>query len=131
MNFLAALVVVLVFGPPLVIVPLVLALLAMGMFAHDGPRRVRKTFVCPVRGQRVRAYFLVPVGGAHPSSVLSCTAFLNPARVTCAEACRDFAEVGWTPPVGVFARWALTSDRVMGPSVDKGFAPEPVIKAVA
>jgi hypothetical protein len=125
MNVLAALVVVLVFGPPLIIVPAILGLLAVGMFFHDGPRRVRKTFVCPVRGQRVSADFLVPVGDDRPSSVLSCTAFINPARVTCAKACRDVAEVHWTPPVGVFARWAL------GPSVDEGPAPEPVIKAAA
>jgi hypothetical protein len=128
MDFLAAVVVVLVFGPPLIIVPAILGLLAIGMFSHDGPRRVRKTLVCPVRGQRISADFLVPVGDDRPSSVLSCTAFINPARVTCAKACRDVAEVHWTPPVGVFARWALTSDRVMGPSGAEGPAPAPVTK---
>jgi hypothetical protein len=115
MTLLAILVTVLVFGPVLVIVPVILTLCAVGLFATDAPSRVRRGFECPVRHRAVVADFAVPLGAARPTSVMSCTAFADPSRVTCAQGCLDGAAVRWAPPPSVFAGWALVSDGVAGP----------------
>jgi hypothetical protein len=112
--FMMLVVVLVVFGPLLVIVPGVLILCAIGLFSGDGPRRARATFECPVRRSRVTADFAVPVGAAKPGSVTACSAFQDPSRVTCAQRCLEAADVRWTPPVGLFGRWALMSDGVVG-----------------
>jgi hypothetical protein len=115
MTLLAAVVVLLVFGPLLVIVPGILILSAIGLLSSRGaPRIVTKVFPCPFKRRRVRAEFLIAPGAAHPSSVTSCSAFRDPKNVTCAKRCLELADVRWTPPTGVFARWALTSDGVAG-----------------
>lgn len=126
MTLLAALVVLLVFGPLLVIVPGVLILSAIGLVSGGASRLVTKVFRCPFRRQRVRAEFLIAPGAAHPSSVASCTAFRDPKRVTCAKRCLELADVRWTPPTGVFARWALTSDGVAGGLEGPPLVPGPV-----
>lgn len=113
MELFAVFVVVLVFGPPLVIVPALLALCGIGLFAADGPRQARCTFDCPVTGHRTTAEFSVPPGAAQPRAVVSCSQFRPATRVTCAQFCLDAAGVRWSAPVGVFGRWALTSDGVV------------------
>jgi hypothetical protein len=112
MTLLTASVVLVVFGPLLVIVPGVLILCAIGLFTGGPPRIVTKGFRCPFKRRDVRAEFLVRPGARHPSWVASCSAFRRPKHVTCAQRCRELADVRWTPPTGVFARWALTSDGV-------------------
>ena len=108
MTLLATFIVALVFGPALVIAPAFLVLSLLGMLAGDGPRAVRKVFWCPMRRRTVTADFLVAASGAaQPSAVASCSAFADPRRVTCAQRCLEGTEVRWTPPVAVFARWAL------------------------
>jgi hypothetical protein len=114
MTLLAILVVVLVFGPLLLIVPTILALCAIGLFATDAPGRARHGFECPVRHRAVVADFAVPLGAAGPASVVSCSAFADPTRVTCAQGCLDHLSARWAPPPGVFAAWALVSDGVVG-----------------
>jgi hypothetical protein len=111
-TLLAAGVVLVVFGPLLVIVPGVLILCAIGLLTGDAPRVVTKGFRCPLKQRTVRAEFLVRPGAAHPSRVASCSAFRDPKHVTCAQRCLELADVRWTPPMGAFARWALTSDGV-------------------
>lgn len=125
MTALATAIVLLVFGPPLIIGLALLVLLGIGVFS-DGPQAVRKTFRCPLRARRVTAEFVVPVGAARPCSVVSCTAFKDPNRITCAKPCLGLAEVYWTPPRGVFARWALTSGGLVGPNGGEGSSPETV-----
>jgi hypothetical protein len=110
MSALAILVVLLVSGPPLVIVPVLLALCVFGLVATGSPRRARTAFTCPVRHTRVIADFAVPVGAGQPGAVLACSAFADPSRVSCAQRCLETVAVRWTPPVGAFARWALTAD---------------------
>lgn len=114
MSVLAMLVAVLVFGPLLVLVPWILFLCAVGLFAAESPFRVRQRLECPVRGRAVTADFVVPLGAGQPASVASCSAFRDPTRVTCAQGCLEAAAVRWAPPVGVFAGWALTSDGAVG-----------------
>lgn len=114
MTLLAVLLTVLIFGPLLLIAPVILALCAIGLFATDSPFRVRRGFECPVRRRAVVADFAVPLGAARPTSVVWCNAFADPTRVTCAQNCLTGAAVRWAPPPGVFAGWALTSDGVVG-----------------
>jgi hypothetical protein len=114
MTFVAILVAVLVFGPLLILVPGILFLCAVGLFSAEPPFRVRQRFECPVRGRAVTADFAVPQGAGQPASVVYCSAFSDPTRVTCAQRCLDAATVRWAPPVGVFAGWALTSGGVVG-----------------
>lgn len=105
----ATLVLVLLVGPLLVIAALGLSLLAAAVLPGS-PRRVRDSFECPVTGRVVTADFLVPDGTAHPSEVVSCTAFRNPEQVTCKKGCRDLADVRWGLSRAVFPRWALTAN---------------------
>ena len=114
MTFVAILVAVLVFGPLLILVPGILFLCAVGLFSAEPPFRVRQRFECPVRDRTVTADFAVPLGAGQPASVVYCSAFSDPTRVTCAQPCLDAATVRWAPPVGVFAGWALTSGGVVG-----------------
>lgn len=79
MTALATAIVLLVFGPPLIIGLVLLALLGIGVFS-DGPQAVKKTFRCPLRARRVTAEFVVPAGAARPCSVVSCTAFKDPKQ---------------------------------------------------
>lgn len=53
--------------------------------------RSRTRFLCPVRKQPVTADFMTEAGSDHPSNVLSCSAFSDPARVLCEKACLGFA----------------------------------------
>ena len=87
---------------------------AVGLFSAEPPFRVRQRFECPVRGRAVTADFAVSQGAGQPASVVYCSAFSDPTRVTCAQRCLDAATVRWAPPVGVFAGWALTSGGVVG-----------------
>lgn len=103
MTFVSILVTVLVFGPPLILAPVFLFLCAVGFFGPNSPFRVRQRFECPVQHRAVTADFSVPLGAAQPASVLSCSAFREPGRVTCAQRCLDSATVRWAPPLGVFA----------------------------
>jgi hypothetical protein len=112
MTLLAAVVVLLVFGPPILIVAGVLILSAIGLFLSGASRIVAKVFRCPFKQRDVRTEFVIEPGAAHPSSVASCSAFRDPKRVTCARHCLELADVHWTAPTGMFARWALISDGV-------------------
>jgi hypothetical protein len=130
MNALAWLVTVLLLVPPLLVVAAVMVLFAVAFLCHDGSRRVRTAFVCPVRNLPVIADFLMRPGDARPPAVVRCSAFARPERITCAKACRDHAAASWTPPLGVFARWALTSDGVVGGRAPVS-APAPAGQATA
>lgn len=70
----------------------------------------RKTFRCPWTKRVVTADFVVPEGAAHPSKVVSCTAFPDPQKIACKKACRELVEVRWGMS-RMFPRWALTADR--------------------
>ena len=131
MTAVATFVMLVVFGPPILIVSGLLILCGIGLFFSDGPRRVRQTFECPVRHCTVTADFAVPVGAAQPSSVVSCSAFADPTRVSCAQGCLDAAVVRWTPPVGLFGRWALISNGGVPFAASTGPAPERPAKSAA
>jgi hypothetical protein len=111
-TFLAWLVVVLLVGPPTLVVLGELVLLGAGL-APGRSRRLRERFECPWSHRVVTADFLVPEGAAHPTDVLACTAFRNSGEVRCRKACRALADVQWGLPRGVFPRWALTADGVV------------------
>ncbi len=102
-------VLVLLVGPLLVIGAVGLSLLAAAVLPGS-PRRVRESFECPVTGRVVTADFVVLDGTAHPSEVVSCTAFRNPEWVTCKKGCRELADVHWGLSRAVFPRWAMTAN---------------------
>jgi hypothetical protein len=129
MTAVAVFVLLVVFGPLLVIVPGLLILCGIGMFASGESRRARQTFECPVRHRPVTADFVVPVGAARPESVSSCSAFPDPTRVTCAQGCLQAAEVHWSAPVSLFGRWALVSDGIVFLAEGAGLAPQTPAKA--
>jgi hypothetical protein len=94
---------------PFVVVPAIgLVFLAAALAGRDS-RRVRTRFACPWTRRVVTADFFVEPAAAGPTEVLSCTAFRDPAHVTCHKACRGLAEVRWAPPRGLFPAWALTA----------------------
>jgi len=109
---LAWMVVLLLVGPPLLVILGGLLLVAAAV-APGGSRRLRETFWCPWGRRMVTADFLVAEGEPHPTKVLACSAFRNPKRVQCKQACRDIADVHWGLPRGVFPRWALTAGGVV------------------
>jgi hypothetical protein len=129
MTALMVFVLLVVFGPMLIIVPSLLILCGVGMFAAGHSRRARRTFECPVRHRRVTADFVVPVGAARPESVSACSAFADPTRVTCTQGCLEAAEVHWSAPVSLFGRWALVSDGIAHVAEGAGLAPQPPAKA--
>ncbi|MBI4611682.1 MAG: hypothetical protein HY726_22055 [Candidatus Rokubacteria bacterium] len=107
-NLLAALAVLLLVGPLLLIGLAGLVLLA-AVIVPTTPRRLKETFWCPWARRVVTVEFLVPQGAAHPAEVATCSAFPNSERITCKRLCRDAAEVRWGLSRGVFPRWALTA----------------------
>jgi hypothetical protein len=113
LNLLAGAVAFLLVAPFVVVPAVGLLFLAAALAGHDS-RRVRTRFACPWTGRVVTADFLVEPAAAYPAEVLSCTAFRDPARVTCHKACRGLAEVRWTPPRGLFPAWALTAGGPVG-----------------
>jgi len=113
LELVAAMVVLFLVGPFLVIGAYGGLLLVAGLLPSS-PRRVRERFDCPVTKGTVTAEFLVPEGAAHPRQVSSCTAFRDPQRVTCQQACCEVADVRWGMPRGVFPRWALTANGPVG-----------------
>lgn len=128
LDYLATSVVLLVFGPPLIIAVTVVTLCAVGLFLADGPRRVWKTFRCPIKERKVRVEFAVPAGATRPSGVASCSAFPDPTRVPCAKGCLEMAEVHWTPPVSVLARSGLSAG---GAAPSGRPTPEPAVETAA
>ena len=109
MGLVGTVVLVLLVGPLFVIGAVGLLLVAAALFPGGG-RQVRETFRCPWTRRVVTADFLVPDGAAHPSEVVSCTAFRNPEQVTCKKGCRELADVRWGLSRAVFPRWALTAN---------------------
>lgn len=109
LALMASAVVLLVFGPLLLIAVAGLLLVIAAIFPSSG-RRLRETFRCPWTRRVVTVDFLVLEGAAHPSGVASCTAFRSPERLTCKKGCQEFADVRWGQSRGVFPRWALTAD---------------------
>lgn len=98
----------------LLLVGPILLFWAMGVLlfvasALPSSHRLRETFRCPWTKRVVTADFLVPEGAAHPSEVVSCTAFRDPQKVTCRKPCREFADVRWGMS-RMFPRWAMTAD---------------------
>ena len=111
-NLLAWMVVLLLIGPPVLVLLGGLLMLAAGLVPNT-PRRLRETFWCPWARRVVTADFLVAEGAAHPAEVVACTAFRNPERVMCRQACCKIADVRWGLSRGAFPRWALTADGVV------------------
>ena len=109
MALVSTMVVLLLVGPLLLIGVLGLLLLVASILPR-APRRIRETFQCPWSHRVVTAEFLVPEGAAHPSDVVSCSAFSNPEKVLCTKPCRELAEVRWGLSRAVFPRWALIAD---------------------
>lgn len=68
------------------------ALLWASSLVSGGSARSRTRFFCPFKKRPVTADFLTEAGTEHPSDVLSCSAFAEPARVRCEKACRGLAE---------------------------------------
>jgi hypothetical protein len=112
LAILGTLVVALLIGPFLLIGAGGLLLLLAALLPST-PRRARETFRCPWTGKLVTVEFVLPAGAAQPSEVASCTTFRNSGRVTCQQACREFAEIRWGLSRGVFPRWALTAGGVV------------------
>lgn len=106
LEMLGSLVIFLLVGP-LLVIGAAGVLLIVAALLPSSPRRIRERVRCPLTGRVVTADFVVPEWSAHPAEVASCTAFPDPARVTCARQCRERAEVVWGLPRGVFPRWAL------------------------
>lgn len=65
---------------------------ALSLVSDGSAARSRIRFFCPVKKRPVTADFLTEAGSDHPSNVLSCSAFAEPARVRCEKACLGFAE---------------------------------------
>ena len=109
MALVGTMVLVLLVGPLLVIGAVGLLLVTAALFSGGG-RQVRQSFRCPWTRRVVTADFVVPEKAAHPSDVVSCTAFRNPEQVACKKGCRELADVRWGLSRAVFPRWALTAD---------------------
>ena len=107
LEILAAIVVLALVGPLLVVGAIGLLFLVAGIV--PATRRVRETFRCPVTKRMVTADFLLEERATCPFQVSSCTAFRDPERITCGKACRIFAHADWGPSRGIFPRWALTA----------------------
>ena len=113
LEMVARIVVLFLIGPLVLIGIMGLLFLAAGISSRP-PRRIRETFLCPVTNRVVTAEFLVPERAAHPTRVVSCTAFSDPGKVACKKKpCRKFAEVSWGPTRGIFPRWALIAGGVV------------------
>ena len=112
LDLLAGFVVLLMVAPPLLITAGGLLLFLAGISPRT-PHRARTGFRCRWAGRLVTADFLVPAGAAHPSLVVSCTAFRNPERVTCKQPCRELADIRWDISRGLFPGWALTAGGVV------------------
>ncbi|MFQ5898237.1 MAG: hypothetical protein ACE5JN_08315 [Candidatus Methylomirabilia bacterium] len=107
MELIGTIVVLLLVGPVLLFWAVGLLLLVASLFPTT--LRPTETFSCPVTGRVVTAEFLVREGAAHPSEVVSCTAFPNPEEVSCEKRCREVAEARWGLS-RIFPRWALIAD---------------------
>src|SRR5581483_7950977 len=104
MSVVAFFVVLLLVGPLLLIVPGLLVLCGIGLLSGDAPRYVRCRFECPERHRAVTADLAVASGAAAPGLVVACSAFANPARVTCAQRCLAALAARWTAPIGAIGR---------------------------
>jgi hypothetical protein len=87
----------LLLGVLIVVVPVgvyfgAVALLWASSLVSEGSARSRTRFFCPFKKRAVTADFLTEAGSDHPSDVLSCSAFAEPARVRCGKACLGLAE---------------------------------------
>ncbi len=83
---------VLIVGVPVGVYLGALALLwALSLAPGGTAARSRTRFLCPVRKRPVTADFTTETGSDHPSDVLSCSEFSDPARVLCDKACLQFA----------------------------------------
>lgn len=89
LALLAVLLFLLVAGPVAIYVGAIGLLWVSSLF--EGPARSRTGFYCPFTKRRVTADFLTESGSDSPSDVLSCSAFPNPARVSCKKACLGLA----------------------------------------
>jgi hypothetical protein len=78
MTLLATFIVLVVFGPPPILVLALLTLLGIGLFAADGLRLARTTFWCPIKRRAVTAEFTVPAGSGQPEAVLSAARSRSP-----------------------------------------------------
>lgn len=108
LDLLAGFVVLLMVGPPVLLTAGGLLLFVAGIGGAT-LRRARTRFHCPWTNRVVTVDFLLPAGSEHPSRVTSCTAFRDPTRVTCKQACRELADVRSGVSLGIFPGWALTA----------------------
>ena len=108
-RLLATVVVLLLVAPVLVVLAWVFLLFVAGVLG-TARQRLRKTFLCPWRRRVVTADFVVLAGAEHPADVTRCTAFEDPARITCTKPCRELAEVRSEVSRGLFPRWSLIAD---------------------
>ncbi len=87
MELVGFMVLVLLAVPNVLIWVAVILMLLSVLFLPTRPRRVRKTFRCPVAGQVVSVDFLVRSGFESPVGVAACTAFPDPGLVMCGKTC--------------------------------------------
>jgi hypothetical protein len=113
LELLAAAIVFILIGPPLLF-GAGFVLLDVAAALPATPRRVRDRFYCPWTRRVVDADFLVADGARHPTDLLACTAFREPAHVTCQKLCRQMAVVQWGASRSLFPRWALTAGGLTG-----------------
>ena len=84
---------ILIVGIPVAVYFGAVALLcASSLVSNGSAARSRTRFFCPVKKRAVTADFLTEAGSEHPSNVLSCSAFAEPAHVRCEKACLGLAE---------------------------------------
>ncbi len=98
-------------APPLLVLAGVFGLLISHVIAP--PAMVSRTsFDCPVRKCKVSVAFESRPGETGTADVVSCSAFEDPEKVTCAKGCLGVATTKWAPSPMV-PRYALTSDGVV------------------
>ncbi|MBI2526090.1 MAG: hypothetical protein HYV93_08925 [Candidatus Rokubacteria bacterium] len=107
----ASLVVLVLLGPLVVMVAGALLLTVFAQFLPASPSVARTSFDCPFSHRRVDAAFLSWPGAEYPADVVSCSAFLEPARIRCKKGCLALAH---TASVGtpVVPRFSLVADGV-------------------
>lgn len=101
-------VLVVLLAPVGLIVLAVLGLLVSQLFA-PAPMLSRASFDCPVSHRKVHAAFQTRAGLEHPASVISCSLFADPTKVTCERRCLEIADSTWAPSPMV-PRFSLIAD---------------------
>lgn len=110
-SLMATAVVLLLFGPMVLLVLGVLAWTLVGLFLPASATLSRTSFTCPFSRRLVTAEFLTPPEQEQPSDVLSCTAFRDPRAIRCKKGCLAMA-ARHAVATTMLPRWSLVADGV-------------------